>query len=780
MFQQGDAGDSLYIVGAGALAAYVAPEDGRGAVRVGTFAPGDLFGEMALFTGEPRSATIRAERPSTILQLPRERFLALVRREPTISLTIAATLSERLRAANAASAEHAAFVAAAVAETLARLPDARRRAVLDASLLDAVAEAPLRALFGDAAETVAADCFALGAGAPARRALHDALERELGRGGLVAHAEALAETLAAAGLWHDALGVLARVSTPAVFVGTLARALRAVPMLPADHAQRWVERVDDEHAARDAELALARARLHEARGNPGTALALLRRALGVALVSDEPGAGQRLSTEIARLGSNRTVDVSGARHQGDAPAARRWGAPALAYVAVGAACVALGAWPGATPAWAFIWLLLAAIALLMSRAVPDFAVGLVLVTGWVLLGVAKAPEALAGFATKEWLFVVAIYGLASATARSGLLFRIGLLLVRRLPHDVRWQTSTLLLTGLLLTPLLPSSTGRASLTSPLALAVAEALRLPDRGRAAALLGLGTWVGAGPLMFAFLNGSGTCLLAWGLLPEASRARFGWIGWAVAALPLTLFVMLGALLLLGVMFRPEPVARLATHRVSLQVAALGPVTPREIGTIVILALTVGGWIAAPWLGVDLAVIALLGLLACVGLGTFDRQGLQSLDWGFLLFFGVVLTIGRLGVSVGLDRIAGTAVDRVLGAAQPSPLVFVVAVAGVSVLVRLALDQDLAVVLLAVTLLPVAGRLGVEPWLVVIALLATSVAWFLPSQTPSYLVAQSASEGRLFSHAQAQRFALAYTMLILVGLALCVPYWRALGLI
>jgi len=780
VFHRGDAGDSLCIVAAGSLAAYVAGEDERGSVRVGTFAPGDLFGEMALFTGEPRSATIRAERPSTLLQLPRERFLALVRREPTISLTIAATLSDRLRVANAARAEHAAFVAAAVAETLARLPAERRRAVLDASLLDAIAEAPLRALFGDAAEAVAADCATLGAGAPVRRALHDALERELGREGLVAHAEDVAATLVAAGLWHDALGVLARASTPAVFVDTLAQALRAVPTLPAGHAQRWVERVDDEQAAHDAELALARAQLHEARGNAGAALTLLRRALGVALVSTDPGAGRRLSTEIARLGSNRTVDVSGARHQGDAPARRRRGAPALASVAAGAACVALGAWPGATPAWAFIWLLLAAIALLMGRALPDFAVGLVLVTGWVLLGVARPPEALAGFATKEWLFVVAIYGLASATARSGLLFRIGLLLVRRLPHGVRWQTSTLLLTGVLLTPLLPSSTGRASLTSPLALAVAEALRLPERGRAAALLGLGTWVGAGPLMFTFLNGSGTCLLAWGLLPEVSRARFGWIGWAVAALPLSLFVMLGSLLLLGVMFRPEPVARLATHRMSLQVAALGPVTPREIGTIVILGLTVAGWIAAPWLHVDLATVALLGLLACVGLGTFDRPALQTLDWGFLLFFGVVLTVGRLGVSVGLDRLAGAAVDYLIGAAHPGPLVFVLTVAVVSVVVRLALDQDLAVVLLAVTLLPVAARLGIEPWLVVIALLATSVAWFLPSQTPSYLVAQSASEGRLFSHAQAQRFALAYTALTLVGLALCVPYWRALGLI
>jgi len=104
----------------------------------------------------------------------------------------------------------------------------------------------------------------------------------------------------------------------------------------------------------------------------------------------------------------------------------------------------------------------------------------------------------------------------------------------------------------------------------------------------------------------------------------------------------------------------------------------------------------------------------------------------------------------------------------------------VAGISLLIRLALDQDLTVVLVGVTLLPVAPRVGVDPWIVVISVLAMSVAWFLPSQTLSYLVAQSASEGRLFSHAQARRFAFAYTALVLVGLMVSVPYWRLLGLL
>ena len=160
------------------------------------------------------------------------------------------------------------------------------------------------------------------------------------------------------------------------------------------------------------------------------------------------------------------------------------------------------------------------------------------------------------------------------------------------------------------------------------------------------------------MFAFLNGSGTCLLAWGLLPEASRAHFSWVGWLVAAAPLSLLVALGSLALLRAMFPPEPVAQLPMQRVQLQVAVLGPVAPREHATIVILVLTVAGWVAAPWLGLELSTIALLGLLATVALGIFDRPALQSLDWSFLVFFGVVLTVGRLSVAVGLDRAAAGA--------------------------------------------------------------------------------------------------------------------------
>ena len=116
----------------------------------------------------------------------------------------------------------------------------------------------------------------------------------------------------------------------------------------------------------------------------------------------------------------------------------------------------------------------------------------------------------------------------------------------------------LLPTGLLVSPLLPSTMGRAALTAPLALAVAEARRLRDHAPAAAALGLAAWIGSTPMTFAFLNASSLCLLAWGLLPEASRARFDWIHWLLAALPLTVLVAVGTVAIVGTFLRSRSLA------------------------------------------------------------------------------------------------------------------------------------------------------------------------------------------------------------------------------
>jgi di/tricarboxylate transporter len=360
---------------------------------------------------------------------------------------------------------------------------------------------------------------------------------------------------------------------------------------------------------------------------------------------------------------------------------------------------------------------------------------------------------------------------------------VGLLFIQRMPPRLLWQAGTLLLTGILLSPLLPENRGRVALTTPFALSVAQAQRLRDRDPAAALLGLAAWIGSDPLMFLFLNGSPLCLLAWGLLPIEDRVRFDWVQWLVAALPLGILVSAGSLTLLYLLLRPRVPMTASRERVRVQLAVLGPPTFREYAMIGVLVLTVAGWFFAPALHMEVGTIAVLGLLAAIVTGNFDQRSLRELDWSYLIFYGVALSTAALRGSFGVGGESSLgAIGRfstgLLG--EANGLVFVMVIAGLHVLVRLVIHQNQAILLLGIALIPVAPTVGVDPWIVVITLLATSSFWFLRTQTPSYLVAYTSSEGRLFSHDQARLAGIGYTVVVLLSLALSVPYWHWLGLL
>jgi di/tricarboxylate transporter len=678
------------------------------------------------------------------------------------------------------------------------MDEGRRSRVLRASLLDSFSSEALDGMFGEDAAQVSADLRQLGID-PLRPApsvvyfLRRQLEQEVGSDRARVMALDVAEHLLEVERPEDALHVLSQYGHRSAFLSALGRAVRRLPS--EERWLRWAESMTDEEAAADVELAFVRAGLHERRGDVARAAAVLRRAASTALGSAGGEAGQRLATEIARLaavhGGVHGSSLVGRLSDAEGRVARRFRARGLRVlpelVLILALTIIGGAVGGRDPREAFALLLGAAILLWMTDLFPKFVVGLALIAAWVLSGVAEPADAVGGFSSTEWIFVVSVLGIAAAVTRSGLLYRVGVLLVRRLPQVLLTQASALLGTGVILSPLLPHAHGRAALVAPLALAVAQAQRLKDREPAAAVLGLAAWIGAGPLMFLFLNGSSLNLLLWSLMPEASRARFDWFHWFQAALPLGVFLAVGALVVLFVVLRPSGAAMASRERADVQLAVLGPPMLRELLMIVILFATMLGSIMAPALAIDVGIVAVLGLVAAAVSGNFDREALQGLDWDFLIFTGVALSVSHLLHELGLDEIIAHGareqlgeVRGLLGEGAIRPVAFVLTVACLNLLIRLLLDQVEATFLLALTLLPVGPALGVDPWVVVITILATSSMWFLRDQTDAYVVALEASGRQLFGQQQARRVAVGYAAITLLGLALAVPYWHMLGLL
>jgi CRP-like cAMP-binding protein/di/tricarboxylate transporter len=778
VFEQGGEPDALYLVEEGRFDIGVA-SDGGPEVRVSSRGPGEYFGEMALLTEAVHSATVRAAEDGLLLRLGRRDFVELFHKRPSVASAVIATMSQHLRQVEHDRADAGAAVDRLLDERLDTLTEDRRRRVLEASLLDGPSLPVLEVAFGDDAAEVAADVTAL-AGSPALLASLRDRARQAAQGQPESLAEQLALRLADAQLWDEALSVLARSGPRPAFLAVLGRALRSVPSFEHERAVRWVERVTDEEAAYDSELAVARAAVLRDRGQHHEAAQLIRRVMSTGLLMRTSGEGQDLAEALSHV---MTDDAEGLVFGHP----RRLHLPAnLSHwktwlpLSAAAGCVAASILLAGNRQLVFLLLLAAAVVLWVSRVTSTAIVALGLLTSWVLLGIAKPEQVMSGFASTTWLFVVAVLALSSAVTHSGMLFRVGLLLIRRLPRSLFGQAGVLLSTGMLLTPLLPVGQGRVALTMPLALTLSQAFELEDHEPRAAILGLAAWIGSTPLTFMFLNGSSLTLLAWGLLPPEDQARFDWIHWLIAGLPLGLIAGFGTIALLMLILRPAKSTLPPHEKLDLELAVLGRPGKRELAMMVVLVATIACWMAAGSLKLDLATIAVLGLLGAVITGNFSRRGLQELDWNFLIFFGAVLTVGSVAVSLGIDKAAASAITALLATIGGGKLVFLMVVTIVTILFQLVISKGQAVLLLGLIFVPVAATVGINAWVVMLIILATSSMWYYTAQTAGYALALSAGEGRLFTESQGRLAAGAFTLMLFLGIAVSVPYWRLLGLL
>ena len=95
IFRAGDKGEEMYLVLEGTVRTFRGEESGG--EGHGQFGRGHFFGEMALVSGQPRSATAMAAAPTVLLPVSREAFLDKIRSDPDVALHTIQILIVRLR-----------------------------------------------------------------------------------------------------------------------------------------------------------------------------------------------------------------------------------------------------------------------------------------------------------------------------------------------------------------------------------------------------------------------------------------------------------------------------------------------------------------------------------------------------------------------------------------------------------------------------------------------------------------------------------------------------------
>ena len=97
--EEGLPGDYMYVIRQGRVKVTKASEDGREKIMQ-FMETGDFFGEMALLSNDPRSASVKTLEPSVLLALSRRDFIEQLRQSPDLALAVIGELTDRLRETN--------------------------------------------------------------------------------------------------------------------------------------------------------------------------------------------------------------------------------------------------------------------------------------------------------------------------------------------------------------------------------------------------------------------------------------------------------------------------------------------------------------------------------------------------------------------------------------------------------------------------------------------------------------------------------------------------------
>ena len=414
--------------------------------------------------------------------------------------------------------------------------------------------------------------------------------------------------------------------------------------------------------------------------------------------------------------------------------------------------------------------------------VDEYIPGLFALLVTLALGLAPTKTVLAGFASDGFFMAMSILGLGTVVVLSGLSFRFLLWLLRFLPSTPFGHNLGLMLTGLLLTPIVPSINARAVLVAPFLVDMVETVKFSFSGKAATKLAITAFTGATLLSACFMTSRSVNFVIFGLLQSQQQEQFQWVYWAFASAGAAFTMLLIYFISVSMMFPSKEVSKLSKEQVRAQLSLLGPIKNREwaaIAGVLIFALgvvtTAIHGVPPSWLGV--AILFTLLLFGSLRKNEFR----EKTDWPSLVYLGSLVGILNVFGYFGLDKLISTYLSGLGEVMRTDFNMFVIILFGVVAALRFVIPNTATIALCATIFMPLASHAGVHPWIIGFILLLLGDMWILPYQCPHYQQFSELIRSKgVYDEGAFMKFNFFMNLVRLGGVYASIPFWTWLGLL
>ncbi|MGE5396712.1 MAG: SLC13 family permease [Chitinophagales bacterium] len=409
------------------------------------------------------------------------------------------------------------------------------------------------------------------------------------------------------------------------------------------------------------------------------------------------------------------------------------------------------------------------------------AISLALPVAVVLFGVADTQNAFSGFSSSSWFLVLGVLAIGAAMTNTGLLYRMALSIIARFSPGYLGQTLSLAITGLILTPIIPSVDGRISMANSFVMDFLEVQGIKSGSSGAVGMAMACMLGFGQMSFMFMNGNTSCLLVLGLLPLGMDSSVSWAHWFLAALPLGVCYLALSWLAIILLFRPQGTIALKKNVVQSQLRVLGRPTRHEKISLLAVGLFFIGVLTQSWHHINTAWVAMVAFLILFGYSVLDEDLVRrTVDWNKLISFGALIGFGAVMQKSGFTTALASKAAPFLMVAANHKMLFLMIIALLVYLLRFALPLIPTLMITALTIMPVGSLMGINPLLIGLVLLVASNPWFLPYQSSTYQSLSASNEGDTIHDRRMTQLTYIQIGIILFSIGICMSYWNVMGLL
>ena len=272
----------------------------------------------------------------------------------------------------------------------------------------------------------------------------------------------------------------------------------------------------------------------------------------------------------------------------------------------------------------------------------------------------------------------------------------------------------------------------------------------------------------------LVGGGRCMVAAAFLKEFTGIEISFLDWIIYAMPAALLTVPAAVGIVYLVFRPDPKFKLPEFDEDL-----GPWSPLEKKTLVIIGLSLVLWLTKGFHGIHYSVTGMLGVAGLVLFGILKWEDIhENLEWGTALFiFGGGISLGlAMDYSGAANYFANLFFPLVQGGGW---LLLFIGVGVFGALVTNAMANVAAAALILPIVIPMAQLEGIDPTVIALCLgTATSFAMLLIIGCPPNAIAYSY---RYFKASDLTKAGAVATPVLLAILVLVAGiWWKILGLV